>query len=358
MKRTLLFLFCLLIPALAFGQGANLSGAYGFTTWRINNHPVASQYNYRIDSVGAAIPSAFTFPVSVCNNTLSLPGNNTRSIANIGTGDTVKISDNGSSANNETVALNSVTVSGGNCALSLANSNSHFSYILSSGTCGLKPGLNDIGSKGTIEVTQEFYDAGCSASTITGLAGGAVGNFIHDISNGKEDWYGWNGTAFVKLSSFTPAGVIATTFGGLGIQSSASLGGSPVTLTSAQCGEAFALDAATGVVYILPATQPPVGCTYDFYVTTSVTSNSHEIESGSASHFLQGTPTYVVGAGGNAAAFYCNGSSHIAFKTNGTTTGGLQGSHIKVTVISSTVAVLDGLNSGSGTLATACSTTN
>lgn len=147
-------------------------------------------------------------------------------------------------------------------------------------------------------------------------------------------------------------------FAGVGIQSSSSLGGTPVTLTQANCGQAFALDAATGVVYILPATFPPVGCTYDFYITTSVTSNADEIETGSASHFFQGTPIYVVAAGGNAATFYCNGTSHIAFKTNGTTTGGLQGSHIKVTVISSTVAIVDGTNSGSGTLATACSTTN
>jgi hypothetical protein len=193
----------------------------------------------------------------------------------------------------------------------------------------------------------------------------------------QNDPSGWCSTAFLAFNPiystvsgkwFTCPGAPATwaistdplnpAFGGVGIQSSASLGGTPVTLTSAQCGQAFALDAATGVVYILPATLPPIGCVFDFYVTTSVTSNSDEIETGAAAHFFQGTPTYVVGAGGNAAAFYCNGTSHIAFKTNGTTTGGLQGSHIKVTVISPTVAVLDGLNSGSGTLATACSTTN
>jgi hypothetical protein len=166
-------------------------------------------------------------------------------------------------------------------------------------------------------------------------------------------------SGLAQVTGFDPlAPIYSTTYGGLGIQSSASLGGSPVTLTAAQCGEAFALDAATGVVYILPSTFPTIGCTYDFYVTTSVTSNSHEIETGSASHFFQGTPIYVVAAGGNAATFYCNGTTHIALKTNGTTTGGLQGSHIKVTVISSTVAVLDGTNAGSGTLATACSTTN
>jgi len=142
----------------------------------------------------------------------------------------------------------------------------------------------------------------------------------------------------------------------LGIQSSASLGGTPVTLTAAQCGQAFALDAATGVVYLMPATQAPVGCTYDFYVTVSVTSNSHEIETNNAAHFFQGGPALIAAAA--TSLFTCNGTTHIAFKTNGTTTGGLVGSHIRVVVVSSTVSNLEGVNAGSGTLATACSTTN
>lgn len=142
-----------------------------------------------------------------------------------------------------------------------------------------------------------------------------------------------------------------------GVQSSASLGGTPVTLTAAQCGQAFALDAATGVVYILPATFPTAGCTYDFFVTVSVTSNAHEIETGSGSHFFGGAP-FMIAAAATLATGQCNGTTHIAYKTNGSTTGGLIGTHIKVTVLSSTLAWLDGVNAGSGSLATACSTTN
>lgn len=141
------------------------------------------------------------------------------------------------------------------------------------------------------------------------------------------------------------------------VQSSASLGGSPVTLTAAQCGQAFALDAATGVVYLLPATFPTAGCTYDFYVTVSVTSNAHEIETNNAAHFFGGAP-FMIAAGATLATGQCNGTSHIAYKTNGTTTGGLIGTHIKATVLSATVAWLDGVNAGSGSLATACSASN
>lgn len=133
-------------------------------------------------------------------------------------------------------------------------------------------------------------------------------------------------------------------------------GASTVTLTAAQCGQAFAFDSAAGIIYKLPATFPPAGCTYDFYVTVSVTSNAHEIETNNAANFFGGAPLLVAAAA--TAVFACNGSSHIAYKTTGTTTGGLIGTHIRVTILSATLAWLDGINAGSGTLATPCSATN
>lgn len=140
-------------------------------------------------------------------------------------------------------------------------------------------------------------------------------------------------------------------------QTSASLGSSPVTLTAAQCGGSFNLDAATGVVYILPSTLPAVGCTYDFRVTVSVTSNAHEIESGNAAHFFTGDPI-MVAAAATLASGMCDGSSAIAYKSNGTTTGGLIGSRYRVTVLSSTLLLIEGINAGSGSLSTACSASN
>lgn len=139
--------------------------------------------------------------------------------------------------------------------------------------------------------------------------------------------------------------------------SSASLGGSPVTLTAAQCGGAFNLDAATGVQYILPSTLGAIGCTYDFRVTVSVTSNAHEIESGNAAHFITGDPI-MVATGATLATAMCDGSSAIAYKSNGTTTGGLIGSRYRVTVLSSTLLLIEGTNAGSGSLSTACSASN
>jgi len=176
------------------------------------------------------------------------------------------------------------------------------------------------------------------------------------------------GKTFTVSNSITLAGTDGTTMTAPAVSSglsatmaipvsSASLGGSPVTLTAAQCGGAFNLDAATGVVYILPSTLPAAGCTYDFVVTTSVTSNSHEIESGNAAHFLSGVPIEL-SATATSRADVCNGSTHIAYKTNGTTTGGVIGTKLRATVQSATAIWLEGINYGSGSLATGCSTTN
>lgn len=189
---------------------------------------------------------------------------------------------------------------------------------------------------------RSLFTGAVLAALLIGLTIGPTMVRAQNISNGTISGYALSSGNFMGF----PA-----------VQSSASLGGSPVTLTAAQCGQAFALDAATGVVYILPATLPTPGCTYHFFVTTSVTSNSHEIESGSGSHFFQGAP-FMIAAAATLATAQCNGTTHIAYKTNGTTTGGLIGTDITATVVSSTLVWLSGVNAGSGSLATACSTTN
>lgn len=73
------------------------------------------------------------------------------------------------SSNTETVKFNSQTCTAGGgvaslCTLSLATSNAHSSYILQSGTCGLRKALKDLGtSGGEVIVDQRFYDEGWHA---------------------------------------------------------------------------------------------------------------------------------------------------------------------------------------------------
>ena len=184
--------------ASAFAQApanAPNPGKYGLTGWAINNQRVASQYNYYIDSTfQTAVGGLYTFPSKTCAATLNFGAN--RNVGVFNTNATVKIIDVNSAAT-ETVSGVTPSYSGGTCTLSFSTSNTHSagSYILRSGTCGLREALNDLGGLGgEVIIDQRFYDDGCTAATITGLTFSATtpplfNQFIHDISNAQDTWY-------------------------------------------------------------------------------------------------------------------------------------------------------------------------
>lgn len=130
-----------------------------------------------------------------------------------------------------------------------------------------------------------------------------------------------------------------------------------VTLKKGQTGLRFAIDRASGTSYTLPL--PVVGLTYEFVVTVLQTSGNNVIITSSGAVFLVGaiqafsgeavTPSSTLGP----FQFAANGSSHVKFQSNGTTTGGGIGSTFKVTCISATVWLFEGISkSPSGNLAT------
>jgi hypothetical protein len=177
------------------------SGRYGLSAWAINNQRVASLFNYDIDSQfgGNAIAGGtYSFPLNTCTQALSFGGG--RNVNPFNSNATIKIVDI-TSANTETVSGVTPTYAGAICTLPVAPSNAHSAFHLRSGTCGLKEAQNDKGTAaGTIIVDQKFYDDGCVASAITSLVGGVAGDYVVDISNGQNNTYGWNGTAFVLVS--------------------------------------------------------------------------------------------------------------------------------------------------------------
>ena len=184
-----------LLLATAVGQnpatyGTN-AGRYGMTAWAINNQRVASQFNYYIDSsFQNGIGSSYSFPIGAITQALPLGGN--KNVNPFNTNATVKIVDINSTLT-ETVALTSVTYSGSIATLALSATNAHTSYVLRSGTCGLREALNDLGGQGgEVIIDQKFYDDGCTAATITTSAtiGGTLqaNQYIHDISNGQDTW--------------------------------------------------------------------------------------------------------------------------------------------------------------------------
>lgn len=126
-------------------------------------------------------------------------------------------------------------------------------------------------------------------------------------------------------------------------------GGATVALTAAQSGQVFYLDAATGVVYTLPA--PVVGLTYTFEVTVSVTSNSHEVRTNTGTVFIEGVIAQIGSA--TTFGFAANSAATQAYKANGTTTGGLIGTQFTLTCVSATLwSMTNAINVASGTAAT------
>lgn len=207
MKRiaTLVAAIALLTSA-AFGQITQAqAGRYGLSAWAITGQRTASAFNYDLDSLfgGNAVGGGtYTFPINVCTQALAFGSRNVNPFA---ANASIRIIDI-TSANSETVtpAATPVTYNGSTCTINFSPANTHSSFHLRSGTCGLREALNDMGGGGGVAVVdQKFYDDGCSSLTINGLAlsGGLLANqYIEDISNGNAGtWYGIKPTALTLL---------------------------------------------------------------------------------------------------------------------------------------------------------------
>lgn len=139
---------------------------------------------------------------------------------------------------------------------------------------------------------------------------------------------------------------------GLGTAVTAS-GGATRTLTAAQSNSTNLFDTATGVAYTLPViTAATVGMEFNFYCTVSVTSNAHAIATDSASTFIGGAIQQIIDTSGTSEGQVGDDAAHVTISMNGSTTGGLEGTYIKVIATSTTTWVATGLVVGSGTLST------
>ena len=132
--------------------------------------------------------------------------------------------------------------------------------------------------------------------------------------------------------------------------------GATRTLLAADTGSLVLLDRAAGIVFTLPA--PATGLYFDFVVTTSVTTNAYKFSTATqGTDFFRGplisddtdTSDALVG-------FPCNGTTHDNISMNGSTTGGLVGTHVRVIGISTTVWQVQGVINGNSTVATSCAT--
>jgi hypothetical protein len=125
-----------------------------------------------------------------------------------------------------------------------------------------------------------------------------------------------------------------------------------VTLTAADSGALVVFDKADGATITLPTAA--AGLYFDFIVHTTGTSSNNKVITASASEFIKGVLKSVDTDTGNAIAIdqAGNGTTHVAITMNRTTTGGITGTHFRLTAISATIWMVDGFNFGSGTVAT------
>lgn len=145
----------------------------------------------------------------------------------------------------------------------------------------------------------------------------------------------------------------ATTLSGAVTQKANLISGSgaTVTLTAAQSGSIALFDRAAGIVFTLPS--PAVGLYYDFLILTSITSNAAKVITNTGTVLLVGSLINIDTDTSNAvAAWTADNSTHLSVSMNGTTTGGLVGSLMRFTCISTTRWLVSGTIQGSGTVAT------
>ena len=90
---------------------------------------------------------------------------------------------------------------------------------------------------------------------------------------------------------------------------------------------------------------------FDFYTTVSVTSNAYAINTDASTTFIGGCVNMVIDNNATTEANVGNAASHVKISMNGTTTGGLIGTEIRVFATSTTTWASTGVVVGSGSIA-------
>jgi hypothetical protein len=126
------------------------------------------------------------------------------------------------------------------------------------------------------------------------------------------------------------------------------------TLVAKESGSLCLFDTATGVTYTLP--PPAIGMFFEFAASVAWSSGVYKFITSATTEFLVGSVSSLNSAAATGEAFLANGTTHRAVSMAGTTTGGFTGDRFRVTAISSTQWLLEGLYSNTGTAATPIAT--
>jgi len=137
--------------------------------------------------------------------------------------------------------------------------------------------------------------------------------------------------------------------------------GATRTLTAEESGSLVVANKADGVIFTLPVlSSDNVGIYYDFEVDTTITSNAFKISTGTqGTEFFNGTLVVMDSDGTvtSGAVFAGNGTTHDNISMNGSTTGGVMGTRLRVTATSTTTWKVSGYYVGAGSVVTPFATT-
>lgn len=140
-----------------------------------------------------------------------------------------------------------------------------------------------------------------------------------------------------------------------------SYGANPVTAATltvtpdAYAGQKIILDRADGITSTLPAATGS-GNSYEFFVATTVTSNSHIIRVANASDTFVGTALLFADAGDTTLGFAAAGTNDT-LTMNGTSQGGIAGAYARLTDVKANLWHVEYVSDASGTEATPFSAT-
>ena len=158
-----------------------------------------------------------------------------------------------------------------------------------------------------------------------------------------------------QLGTNSKEGCIAPGFNREVIQ---AIGTTERQLLASESGSLILMDSADSITVRLPT--PVAGMQFEFLTTITVTaSDSHKVITKTiATEFMLGGvgDFNTTQANGGDAFGAIAGDSFVAFTSNGSTTGGLLGQHLKFTAINSTRWVVSGHQVSTGTSATAFAT--
>lgn len=199
--------------------------------------------------------------------------------------------------------------------------------------------------------TPSFWYCNNSNGTYTPLGGGALSGTTIKLTATTNQLVLGTAAHTSTISAVAPAGsnttfTIRDSVGNSNVLTSPppiSAVGTTLALTTAQCGQLVQMGDLAGEVVTLPNPAGFVGCSYDFVITISNTSNSNEIRTDGSSRFLLGAVEHSA-TGIAPLTFWADGTATQALKMDGAHLGGLIGSTFHVQAISSTQWEITGRN--------------